>query len=67
MNTAEEDAVTLTRLAAASGEDENTLDDPTHIYPTPAKAKAASGGSKVIFDVPAFSVNILKIRLKDLP
>ena len=63
VNTAEKDAVSLIRLSSASGEDENTLDDPTHICPTSADAKAKSS-TRVVFNVPAYSVNILKIRLK---
>ena len=63
VNTAEKDAVSLIRLSSASGEDENTLDDPTHICPTIAEAKATSG-NRVTFNVPAYSVNILRIRLK---
>ena len=63
VNTAEKDAVSLIRLSSASGEDENTLDDPTHICPTMAEAKATSG-NRVTFNVPAYSVNILRIRLK---
>ena len=63
VNTAEKDAVSLIRLSSESGEDENTLDNPTNITPTPAEAKATSG-TRVTFNVPAYSINILKIRLK---
>ena len=63
VNTAEKDAVSLIRLSSESGEDENTLDNPTNITPTPAEAKATSG-ARVTFNVPAYSINILKIRLK---
>ena len=63
VNTTEKDAVSLVRLSSASGEDENTLDNPRQIYPTTADAKATSN-SRVTFNVPAYSVNILKIRLK---
>ncbi|MCR5433756.1 MAG: carbohydrate binding domain-containing protein [Bacteroidaceae bacterium] len=63
VNTAEKDAVSLIRLSSASGEDENTLDDPTRICPTMGEAKATSG-NRVTFNVPAYSVNILRIRLK---
>ena len=59
----QKDAVTLVRLSSASGDDENTLDNPQAIVPTKAQAKAKSG-TQVTFDVPAFSVNILRIRIK---
>ena len=59
----QKDAVTLVRLSSASGDDENTLDNPQAIVPTTAPAKAKSG-TQVTFDVPAFSVNILRIRIK---
>ena len=63
VNTAEKDAVSLIRLSSESGEDENTLDNPTNIAPTAADAKAKSD-TQVTFSVPAYSINILKIRLK---
>lgn len=56
-------AVVLTRLSSASGDDENTLQNPRAIYPTQAEAKAADPRT-VKFHVPAFSVNILKLQLK---
>ncbi len=63
INTAKAGSVTLTQLASESGNDENTLADPKHIYPRQAKAQA-QGTNTVKFQVPAFSVNILKIQLK---
>ena len=63
INTAKPGSVTLTQLASESGNDENTLADPKHIYPRQAKAQA-QGTNAVKFHVPAFSVNILKIQLK---
>lgn len=56
-------AVALTRLSSASGDDENTLQNPRVIYPTQAEAKAADPRT-VKFYVPAFSVNILKLQLQ---
>jgi len=63
IDTAKQGAVSLIRLASESGNDENTLDNPRKIYPTAATAKAASA-SKVDFQVPAFSINILKLKIK---
>ncbi len=56
-------AVSLTRLSSFDGNDENTLDQPRYIYPTVADIKAKSP-SQLSFHVPAFSVNIIKIKLK---
>ena len=56
-------AVALTRLSSASGDDENTLQNPRAIYPTQAEAKAADPRT-VKFHVPAFSMNILKLQLQ---
>lgn len=52
--------VSLTRLSSASGDDENTLQNPRAIYPVQAEAKATDAHT-VRFRVPAFSVNILKL------
>ncbi len=63
VNTAKAGAVSLTRLSSASGDDENTLQNPRAIYPVQADAKATDART-VRFHVPAFSVNILKLQLK---
>ena len=63
INTGASNAVSLIRLSSESGNDENSIDNPRKIYPTTASAKAAST-TKVTFHVPAFSVNILEIKLK---
>ncbi len=63
VNTAKAGAVSLTRLSSASGNDENTLQNPRAIYPKQAEAKATDART-VKFQVPAFSVNILKLQLK---
>lgn len=57
-------SVTLTRLASANGTDENTLDNPTFIYPRTTTIKPAPSGESVEFDVAPFSVNIINIKLK---
>lgn len=62
IDTNKSDAVTLIRLASKDGNDENTLDNPKNIYPQTTTVKA-SNRNKVDFKVPAFSVNILKIKL----
>lgn len=58
------EAVTLTRLAAENGTDENTLDNPRLIYPECTEITSGISGDRVRFDVAPFSVNILKIKLK---
>ena len=63
VNTTKAGAVSLTRLSSASGDDENTLQNPRAIYPVQADAKATDAHT-VRFHVPAFSVNILKLQLK---
>lgn len=63
VNTSKADAVSLIRLSSASGDDENTLQNPRAIYPVQAEAKSADSHT-VKFQVPAFSVNILKIQIQ---
>ncbi|MBO4565013.1 MAG: carbohydrate binding domain-containing protein [Bacteroidaceae bacterium] len=63
IDTNKADAVTLIRLSSANGNDENTLDNPKNIYPQTSTIKTL-GPNKVEFKVPAFSVNILKIKTK---
>ena len=58
------EAVTLVRLAAGNGTDENTLDNPQLIYPKCTEIKSGKSSDRVRFDVAPFSVNILKIKLK---
>jgi alpha-L-arabinofuranosidase len=57
------DAAQIIRLASASGNDENTLDNPKAIYPRNA-AVTMPNTSTVVFEVPPYSVNIVKIKLK---
>ena len=63
VDTSKEDALQLIRLSAESGNDENTIANPRHIYPTQASIKAGNAND-VLFEVPAYSVNIIKIKLK---
>ncbi|MDE6647674.1 MAG: arabinosidase, partial [Prevotella sp.] len=57
------DALQLIRLSAEKGNDENTISNPRHIYP--AQGSVTTGSSNdVLFEVPAYSVNIIKIRIK---
>lgn len=58
-----DDALQLIRLSAADGSEENTIDDPHHIVPTQAYIRAGQSG-EILFNVPAFSANIIKIKLK---
>ena len=63
VDTSKEDALQLIRLSAESGYDENTIVNPRHIYPTQASIKTGNANN-VLFEVPAYSVNIIKIKLK---
>jgi alpha-L-arabinofuranosidase len=50
----------VVRLTSASGEDENTLDNPHHVVPTDGTAQVSGGKVKV--KVPACSLNIVTIE-----
>ena len=50
----------LTRLRANSGEDENTLQQPTNIFPT--QHELSPVGQTVEVELPAFSLNIVRIK-----
>ncbi len=62
VSTTDKSAVSLTRLSSADGNDENSLDNPKNIYPTAGSVKASSP-TKIDFQVPAFSVNIIKVKI----
>ncbi|MDE6336939.1 MAG: hypothetical protein K2L34_10270, partial [Muribaculaceae bacterium] len=57
------DALQLIRLSSESGGDENTIANPNKITPVMANVKAGNA-NEVLFEVPAYSVNIIKIKLK---
>ncbi len=57
------DALQLIRLSAEKGNDENTISNPRHIYPAHGSVTAGNSND-VLFKVPAYSVNIIKIRIK---
>ncbi len=59
----QEDALQLIRLSAEKGTEENTIADPEHIYPVLGEVKSGKSND-VHFKVPAYSVNIIKIRIK---
>lgn len=63
VDTANSDALQLIRLSAGSGSEENTIDNPDHINPVNASVRVGDSND-ILFDVPAFSVNIIKIPLK---
>ena len=50
----------LVRLQANSGEDENTLQQPTNIYPT--QHELSPEGNTVEVELPAYSLNIIHLR-----
>ena len=65
IDTDAQDAVTLIRLASEHGTDENTLDNPKAVYPENIAISSVTDPGTIRFDVAPFSVNILKIKLKD--
>lgn len=63
IDAATDDALQLIRLASESGGDENSIDTPRRVYPTRASVKAGNNND-ILFDVPAYSVNIIKAKIK---
>lgn len=63
VDTNDKSALSLLRLSSKDGNDENTLDSPKNIYPTAGDISAANP-TTINFQVPPFSVNILKIKIK---
>lgn len=53
---------TVTRLASANGTDENTMDEPYHVVP----AKEESLSDVNTLEVPAFSLNVFKLKVSDV-
>ncbi|MDE6654031.1 MAG: hypothetical protein K2K37_06560, partial [Muribaculaceae bacterium] len=53
----------LIRLASGNGGDENTMSNPCNIIPINSSVKLGNNND-IIFDVPAYSVNILRIPLQ---
>ena len=54
----------MVRLAAESGQDENTRIDPMAIHPRHIGVFTDRGGTQLKFPVAAFSVNIITVKLK---
>ena len=48
------------RLASANGTDENTMNNPTKVYPT--EEVLSPSGNYVTVDIPGFSLNIIKLK-----
>ncbi len=63
VDTSKDNALQLIRLSAEDGSEENTIANPRHIYPAKANIKVGNA-NEVLFDVPAYSVNIIKIKIK---
>lgn len=64
VDTAAADALQLIRLSAETGSEENTLANPHRVSPVNGTVKSGDTPGEILFDVPAFSVNIIKIPLK---
>ena len=54
----------MVRLAAESGQDENTRQDPLAIHPRHIGTFVDQGGRQIKFPVAPFSVNIITVKLK---
>ena len=57
-------SATLERLSSESGNDENTMDNPNHVVPRPASVSVQNNGTQLTFDVPSYSLSIIKAQLK---
>ena len=57
-------SATLERMTSASGEDENTIDNPTYVVPRPGDVSVKNDGTQLTFDVPSYSLSIIKAQLK---
>ena len=51
----------LVRLAANDGMDENTLQQPTNIYPT-EQTLSPESADRLLVEIPAYSLNIIRIK-----
>lgn len=58
-----DNALQLFRLSSDKGSDENTITNPNKITPEKANIKAENS-KEIRFDVPAYSVNIVKVNIK---
>lgn len=53
-------AARIVRLTADKGTEENTIESPTHVYPTDQYLNVV--GSDTAIDIPAFSLNIIRFK-----
>lgn len=58
------ESATLQRLSSEKGSDENTMSDPTKIVPRNADVHIAQQGKKLLFDVPSYSINIIRAKVQ---
>lgn len=58
------DKASVIRLSSESGDDENTLLNPKRIQPVNESALVTDNGSKILFSLPSYSVNIVRVNLK---
>ena len=63
IDTTKNDALQLIRLSSESGNDENTISAPNRISPVKADIKAGNS-NEVLFHVPAYSINIVRIPIQ---
>ena len=56
-------SATMQRLSSEKGSDENTMSNPTKIVPVSADVHIAQQGKKLLFDVPSYSINIIRAKV----
>ena len=57
---------TVTRLAAAAGTDENTMDDPARVRPTKTATVSTGNGLAVQMEAPAYSLSIYRFKVDNV-
>lgn len=63
IDTGKDDALQLIRLSAGKGSHENSIAKPHNVIPANGNIKRGAYG-EVLFDVPPYSVNIIKIKTR---
>ena len=57
---------TVQRLVAASGADENTMDDPDNVKPTEVETASVGQGKALTLSAPAYSLSIYRINVSNV-
>lgn len=54
------------RLSSQSGTDENTMDEPNAVQPSPEESVTVTDPQSATFDIPAYSLNIFRLKVSDI-